>query len=257
VLVLESKDLVKHRCNPKPARTLLGITPKKKIAINLMTETNQPLTQYPVSVWEGIAIASSGVLLVIGALTGLGFKIIRNAFAPQRAEAIAYSLIDYQIPGGSQGAFSLNIGGAKMAVVTSTRSFNGVTGNSQPAGNSPPEVELIVAKTPIDRETTDSNSIQDFNPAFSFLGLSFSYQSDSGFQATSSRLENKPFCGVTVPVTIQAGQQTLTNQGTTVPAIKYSIRVTLENNQRLVVLTASGKNAEGNAAKVFNSLRCK
>lgn len=239
----------------KPAPTLFGIRPKEQIAINLMTETNQPQIQYPVSVWEGIAIASSAVLLVIAALTGLGFKIIRNAFAPQRAEAIAHNLIDYQIPGGSQGAFSLNIGGAKMAVVTSPRSLKGVAGNSTSTGNSPPDVELIVAKTPIDRETVDNNSIEDFNPAFSFLGLSFSYQSDSGFQTTSSRLENKPFCGVTVPVTIQEGQQTL--QGTTMPAIKYSVRVTLENHQNLVVLTASGKNAERNAAKVFNSLKCK
>lgn len=222
-----------------------------------MTQIKQSITQYPVSIWEGIAIASGAVIVVITALTGLGLKIMKNAFAPQRAEAIAHHLLEYQIPGGSQGAFSLNIGGARMAVITSNRLINNLMGASASTTNAPPEVELIVATTPIDREPTDNDSIQDFNPAFSFLGLSFSYQSDNGFQATSSHQENKLFCGVNVPVTIKEGQQTFSEKATTVPAVKYSVRVTLDNHQRLVVLTTTGENAAKNAATIFKSLRCK
>jgi len=220
-----------------------------------MNETNQPITQYPVSIWEGIAIASGAVLLVITGVAGLGYKMVRNAFAPKRAEAIAYNLMDYKIPGGSQGAFGLTLGGATIAVVTSKNSLNNLPGASPYSTNLPPIVELIIAKTPPDRESND-NPPQDFNPAFSFSGLSFSYQSDNGFQATSSRWENKPFCGETVPVTIQEGQQTFANKPNSVPAIKYSVRRSLETHQRLVVVTAIGEKAQDNAATVFNSLKC-
>lgn len=222
-----------------------------------MTETNQPITQYSVSIWEGIAIASGAVLLVITGVAGLGFKMVRNAFSPQRAETIANNLMAYKIPGGSQGAFGLNLGGATIAVVTSNNSLNNLPGASPYSSNLPPVVELITAKTPLDRESNDTSQPQDFNPAFSFSGLSFSYQSDNGFQSTSSRSENKLFCGQTVPVTIQQGQQTFANKPNSVPAIKYSVRLTLENHQRLVVVTAIGEKAQNNAETVFNSLKCK
>lgn len=220
-----------------------------------MNETNQPITQYPVSIWEGIAIASGAVFLVITGVAGLGYKMVRNAFAPKRAEAISYNLMDYKIPGGSQGAFGLTLGGATIAVVTSKNSLNNLPGASPYSSNLPPVVELIIAKTPPDRESNDNP--QDFNPAFSFSGLSFSYQSDNGFQATSSRWENKLFCGETVPVIIQEGQQTFANKPNSVPAIKYSVRLPLENHQRLVVVTAIGEKAQENATTVFNSLKCR
>lgn len=222
-----------------------------------MTQTNQSITQYPVKVWEAIAIASGAILLVMTGLAGLGFKMVRNAFTPQRAEAIAKNLMEYTIPGGSQGAFGLNLGGATIAVVTSHKSLNSSSKASPYSGNAPPIVELIVAKTPLDRETDETGSPQNFNPAFSFSGLSFSYQSDNGFQSTDSRLENKQFCGATVPVTIQTGKQTFTDKPTSVPAIKYSLRLKRGNHQRLVVVTAIGDSAQKNAATVFKSLKCK
>lgn len=221
-----------------------------------ISDTTQPITQYPVSIWEGIAIASGAVLLVIAGVAGLGYKMVRNAFAPHRAEAIAHNLMEFKIPGGSQGAFGLTLGGATIAVVTSKDSLNNQTKAIPYSSNLPPVIELIIAKTPPDRESND-NPPQDYNPAFSFSGLSFSYQSDNGFQATSSHLENKPFCGETVPVTIQEGQQTFANQPNSVPAIKYSVRRSFVNHQRLVVVTAIGDQAEEKAATVFNSLKCK
>jgi hypothetical protein len=225
-----------------------------------MTQTNQSFIQYPVKIWEVIAIASGAILLVMTGLAGLGFKMVRNAFTPQRAEAIAKNLMQYTIPGGSQGAFGINLGGATIAVVTSHKSLNSSSKASPYSGNAPPIVELIVAKTPLDRENdaTDENGLpQNFNPAISFSGLSFSYQSDNGFQATDSHVENKQFCGATVPVTIQTGQQTFTDKTISVPAIKYSLRLKKENHQRLVVVTVIGEQAEKNAATVFKSLKCK
>jgi hypothetical protein len=222
-----------------------------------MAQTTQPPIQYRVSVWEGIAIATGAVVLVIAGLFGLSVRMISNAFDPQRAEAIAQNLLDYKIPGGSQGKFSINIGGAKMAVVTSAVSLKGFTASSESGSTPPPEVEIFVARTPVNQEASETTSTQDFNATFSFSGLSFSYQSDNGFQATSSRQENKVFCGVSVPFIIQEGQQTLIGESSSVPAIKYSARVVLDNHERLVVLTALGQNAKQNATTVFNSLRCK
>ncbi|MGB5959784.1 MAG: hypothetical protein WBG73_03910 [Coleofasciculaceae cyanobacterium] len=227
------------------------ITPEP-VSIN---ETNQPITQYPVSIWEGIAIASGAVLLVITGVAGLGYKMVRNAFAPQRAEAIAQNLMKFKIPGGSQGAFGLTLGGATIAVVTSKNSLNNQPGAIPYSSDRPPVVELIIAKTPPDRESKD-NPPQNFNPAFSFSGLSFSYQSDNGFQATSSRSENKLFCGEAIPVLIQEGRQTFANKPNSVPAIKYSVRRSLDDHQRLVVVTAIGEQAQKKAATVFNSLKC-
>lgn len=218
---------------------------------------NQSITQYPVKVWEVIAIASGGILLVMTGLAGLGLKMVRNAFEPQRAEAIGQNLMQYTIPGGSQGAFGLNLGGATIAVVTSNKSLDNRSQASPYSGKAPPIVELIIAKTPPDRETDENGDPQNFNPAFSFSGLSFSYQSDNGFQATDSRIENKQFCGGTVPVTIQEGKQTFTDKPMSVQAIKYSVRLKREKHQRLVVVTAIGDNAQNNAEIVFKSLKCK
>jgi hypothetical protein len=155
-------------------------------------------------------------------VAGLGYKMVRNAFAPKRAEAIAHNLMDYKIPGGSQGAFGLTLGGATIAVVTSKNSLIIYQGHHLILLIFPQSLNYYRQNSP-DRESND-NPPQDFNPAFSFSGLSFSYQSDNGFQATSSRWENKLFCGETVPVTIQEGQQTFANKPNSVPAIKYSVR---------------------------------
>ncbi|MFM7424691.1 MAG: hypothetical protein ACKO7W_06845 [Elainella sp.] len=207
---------------------------------------NQP--QYRVSVWEVIAITGGAVLLVAAGLLGLGMKAMGNAFDPQRAEAIAHSLMKYEIPGGSRGFLGTNIGGGKMAVVAST--VPAVPNQSTPA------VELFLARIPVSDsaksgEATDA-PLQPQNELFS--GFSFSYQDPAAFQIQTARVEQKPFCGAVVPVEVQVGS--LTTASTPLPAVKYQIMRILENDNQIVVISALGDQAASQADQVFNSLRC-
>ncbi len=101
------------------------------------------IPQYSVSVWEVILIAIGALILIGLGLFGLGVKVLNNAFNPLRAEKIAHSLIEYKIPGGSQGVFGINIGVAKLAWVRST--------------TNPPDVVLFVGKTPVNREANKTD----------------------------------------------------------------------------------------------------
>ena len=201
-------------------------------------QLNREIIQYRVSVWEGILIVIGAIALLSAGIMGLAIKASTNALNPKRAEAIAKSLIDYKIPGGSEGVFGINIGSAKFAWVRSS--------------TNPPDVSLFVGKTPLNKETnqTDNSENQDFDkPATDEVNKDFS--------VTNSRKENKTFCGNIVPITIEEGQQTFSEQPSPVPAIRYIASTTEDNIERIVILTTNGRNAKEKAATVFNSLRCK
>jgi hypothetical protein len=207
-----------------------------------MDEHDSPplIPDYPVR-WGEVLLIALGAIAVMGAgLAGLGMKAIGNAFDPERAEAIATSLIDYEIPGGARGIFGIKIGGAKVAWVRSVAT--------------PPHVVLFVGKTPINKETGEAeqrNPIQDFeNPP--------SDQAEDVFTPATSRIEFKIFCGQTVPVIVQVGEQTFTNLPNPLPAVRYIVNTKAgSESEWTVILTANGKAAPDNAAQVFNSLRCK
>jgi hypothetical protein len=199
-------------------------------------QLNREICQYPVRVWEVILIVMAAIGLISVGLVGLVMKALNNAFDSTRAEVIAQSLIDYQIPGGSQGVFGINVGSAKLAWVRSSAD--------------PPNVILFVGKTPLNKEG-DNNEFNDS------LGNTPSSQVDENFTVSTSRIENKQFCGQIVPVTIEQGTQTLSNQPSPLPAIRYIASTTRSDSKQVVILTANGENAKGKAATVFNSLRCK
>ncbi len=199
-------------------------------------QLNREICQYPVRVWEVILIVMGALGLISAGLAGLVMKALNNAFDSTRAEVIAQSLIDYQIPGGSQGIFGINVGSAKLAWVRSSAD--------------PPNVILFVGKTPLNKEG-DNNEFNDS------LENTPSSNVDENFTVRTSRIENKQFCGRIVPVTIEQGTQTLSNQPSPLPAIRYIASTTRGDNKQVVILTANGENAKGKAATVFNSLRCK
>lgn len=199
-------------------------------------QLNDELTQYPVRVWEVILIVMGAITLIGAGLVGLVIKASTNALDPARAEAIAKSLINYKIPGGSQGIFGINIGSAKLAWVRSS--------------TNPADVVLFIGKTPINKDTDDND------PSDGFEGTP-SNSADENFSITASHIENKELCGKTVPVTIEQGQQTLTNHPSPMPAIRYIASITENDIKRVVILTTNGENASSKAATVFNSLRCK
>ncbi|MDX2231795.1 MAG: hypothetical protein NW220_19335 [Leptolyngbyaceae cyanobacterium bins.349] len=237
--------------------------PPPPIAPMVESSEVQSKPQFPVTIWETIAIVLGALLLVVMGVAGLMYKFFNNAADPQRATLIAQSLMDYQLPGASQGVFGANLGGAKVAIVSST------TFPQNPAMLSDSEiadlsgVELFIARVPLDMETANPASPTPApTPAippdpFSSPDFSFSYRSGEEFRAMTSRTEELPFCYSKVPVRIQAGELILADALEPVYAVKYDAIAVFENSKRQVTVTAIGKNAEQQAAAVFNSLRCK
>ena len=219
---------------------------------NANSADSNATTPHSVSIWEAIAIFAGAVFLIGVGVAGLGLKTLNNAFDPKRAEAIAQSLIEYNIPGGSEGTFGTNLGGAKVAVIASTRKLP----VSQLQVLPPSETELFIARIPINEVTTAVDSEEEFNNEF-FPGFSFSSQVESAFKPITSRTENREFCGVPTQVTIQEGSLVLSDQTPPIPAVQYQARVVKNAERNVAVLSTAGQNAKENAAKVFESLKCK
>jgi hypothetical protein len=203
--------------------------------VNDQQSTNE-IPQYSVSVWELILIVIGAIALTGVGLAGLGIKVLNNAFDPFRAAAIARSLIDYKIPGGSQGVFGINIGVAKLAWIRST--------------TNPPDVVLFVGKTPINKETskTDLFDLSENPP---------SEDANQDFVATASRTEKRIFCGKTIPITVEEGQQSFGDASAPVPAIRYIASTVQDDVEQVVVVTTNGKDAVNKIDRVFSSLQCK
>lgn len=230
------------------------------------TTESQPQPQFQVTIWETIAISVGGVLLVAIGLAGLMYKFFSNAADPHRATTIAQSLIDYQIPGKAQGVFGANLGGAKVAIISSATFPQNPAAMSESAIANATGVELFVARVPLDVETTTEpgstptpipNATPDANPLFSSPDFSFSYRSGEDFQVQSSETQDLKLCSQVVPVRIQTGELTLATELPPVNAVKYDAIAIFDNSKRQITLTAIGQNADQQAARVFNSLRCK
>lgn len=202
--------------------------------------------QYSVSVWEGVGITAATLGLILFALIGLSLKTLRNASDPQRAKAIANSLIEGQIPGNRQYEFGLNLASLKIAFIASPPS-----GSDSISDEIPPEVSLLVAKARENhREEQQESPISSILPQISYYVI-------GDLQVSASHTENKTFCGKVVPVTIQQGTLVWSDQKPSVPSIRYDASVALTKSRFSVELVTTGQNAEQQAETIFNSLQCK
>ncbi|XGV96007.1 MAG: hypothetical protein ACAF41_25130 [Leptolyngbya sp. BL-A-14] len=199
--------------------------------------SNSLIPRYPVRLFEVIVITVGAIAVVGIGVVGLGIKILDNAFNPRRAEAIAKSLIDYTIPGKSQGVFGINIGSAKFAWIRSV--------------TTPPDVILFIGESPVNQEKDDAESSELDEEFQRFPSDSVAQE----FVATTSRIETKTFCGKPVPVTIQEGQQTF-SYAEPQPAVQYTARSMEGSVERVAILTTSGRDAQARAIAIFNSFRC-
>jgi hypothetical protein len=195
---------------------------------------NNTMPEYPVRLWEIIFIMMAALGLVSTAMIGLGSKVLKNMFTPARAEAIAKSLFDYQIPGDSQGIVGVNLGSKKIAIINSR--------------NKPSDITLFFSKAPTE-QIKDEESLN--------LDITLQEIYQGSFIPSSEKVENKELCGKLVPVSIQAGKHILGEQSTSFDAIRYIAKITDNGIERNVNIIANGKNAEEKAAKVFKSLECR
>jgi hypothetical protein len=230
---------------------------------NIAESSNQP--QYSVTVWEGMGIVMGAVGLVAIGVAGLMYKFFVNASDPGRATTIASSMMRYTIPGGAEGVFGANLGGAKIAIVSSPTFPKDPGKLSDEEAQKISGVELFIARVPLDVETAPENqtaiaetdkTIKSYD-IFSSPDFSFSYRAGEEFQSATDISQNRMFCKMVVPIRIQTGELVLSSQLKPVFAVKYDAIALLDNGKRQVTITAIGQDAPRQAEDVFKSLRCK
>lgn len=183
-----------------------------------------------------VAIGCGGMLLLtIGLIAGLFFFIQRSfnvSTDSQQAEQSARQMMDYTIPGGSQGVVSLNISGMEFA---------GVTGNDG-------KVFLMLGKLPASMQASSDQIQAEIQKNLE--------QQQGSFTIKEKRTESRQLCGQTVSVTIAEGARGAGQES--VPAIAYQTTVKHQDTLFIVSLVSSEANAPQTLADtVFNSLNCK
>lgn len=197
-------------------------------------ETKLP-NEYNNSLAELLLIVGAAGILFSAALLNVGFHAAKNALNAQKAEAIAKSMIKYNIPDGSNAQIGLNIGAIRLALVTSKIN--------------PPPVGLLIARIPVNPETNRSKIKQDFTGWYKNWV-------EQRIKFTSSYTETKNLCGTEVSVIIQEGELVPENQTSSIPITQYITNVTFPDSERVIVIFTNGQKANENAASVFSSLRC-
>lgn len=192
------------------------------------------------NVWKWIGCGCGGaVLLGIGLIVALGYVVkqtLNMSLDPKKAEETAQSIMDYKIPGGSQGLMTMNLRGVEIAMVTSASKRQ--------------EVMLMVGQMP-------QNLAGDSAQMQKSLENSLEKQTTQQFKSTSKRVDSKQLCGQPVKVTVSEGEMTAVGQTDAVPALSYQAIVSHNNKMLFVQVMTSGEKASSKAAEVFNSLQCK
>ncbi len=191
------------------------------------------IPQYKVSIWETIAIFLGAIALVAAGLTGLGMKLLTNASKPQRAEAIASKIMQFNIP-DAQGFIGLNIAGAKVAVIRSK--------------GEEPDIMLLVARVPVDQETGKRRIEKILD--------NIALEDEQSFKVLGERIETKTLCGESVLVNVKTGKIKLPDSSKFKATVAYRTSVTLGESRFVVNLLTTGNHAAQKATNVFNSLQC-
>lgn len=203
-------------------------------------QPSQPQNQPPSKsshLWKWVGIGCGGILLLLiigtGAILYFAQQVLNISVSPEQAEEQARNIMDYDIPGGSQGLLSMEINGFQVVGVTSA--------------NDPQQIMLMLGQAPYDFPG-DPAQLQDALQQ----GLE---QQTGGFDFSSERRQPMQLCGETVDVNILTGEYSVFGQNS-VPALSYQTFVLRDDKTIIVALTTTGDQAETTAEQVFNSLDC-
>lgn len=203
-----------------------------------MTFSDSPPPRKSPNVWKWVGIGCAGMLVVgIGAIAAIVYFVQRTvnmSFDADSAEAIANEIIDYEIPGGSEGFMSMDMGMFKMA---------GILSATNPEGTI-----LLVGQI--------SEATMQGDPAAMERAMQESMEDQAGsIQVQEQRIEPRELCGQTVQATILTGEQVVGGQ--TVPALTYQAFTTHNGEGLFISLTTSGSDATAQADMIWDSLACK
>jgi hypothetical protein len=187
-----------------------------------------------VNLWEWLGVTLGGLGLIGVALVGLGRQFWRNMQDPARAELIARQIIQYKIPGGSQGVISLHIGAEAFALVTSRQS--------------PPKIMLLVTQSPLKQGEENESFADELDLQGSVMGA---------WQTVTVTQQEQVVCGQRRPVIVRTGDYWVQGQSTAQPAVEYVIQQVVHQTERKVQLVTTGPDAAAQAEQVLRSLRCR
>lgn len=190
------------------------------------------------NVWKWIGIGCGGLLVLgmvgIVALVFFVQRATKMSFDSGEADEVARDIIDYEIPGGSQGFMSMDMGMFRVAGVMSQ--------------NTPEGTVLVVGEL--------SEAAMQGNTSEMEEAMRRSMEQQQGtITVQGQRVEPHDICGQTVQMTILEGQQTVGGQTET--ALSHQLFLVHEGQGIFVALTTTGEDAQGKAEQVLQSLECK
>jgi len=180
-----------------------------------------------------------GGLVIAGIVGGAAWFIMNElnfSFSPQKAEDLAQSMMDYEMPGEARGLVSsADFLGAEIAVVQSLEADDTTT--------------LMLGKVPPAAQDEWGTQSEDFLQIFEEEDI----LAVTEVNVESTVTESRSLCGETATVRVSEGTEQFTNK----PASVYEAIVTKDGLLYMVSLTATGPNHQTAADQVFSSLDCK
>jgi len=156
------------------------------------------------------------------------------SFDADKAEATARNIVDYEIPGGSQGFMSMDMGMMEFAGVMSATDTGTV---------------LVVGRM-------NEQAMQGGDPtAMEKAAQEGMQQSGTSFSVENQRTEPRQLCGQPIQLTVLEGRQTTPGQGSEA-AVTYQGFTIYEGEGIFVSLTTTGSDALAKADAIFDSLQC-
>ncbi|MDJ0727045.1 MAG: hypothetical protein QNJ38_18245 [Prochloraceae cyanobacterium] len=202
-----------------------------------MSDSNLSEQKKSFNIWKWFGIGCGGCLLTsILAIAGLGYFIYTNlqfSTDPQKVEARAKAIFDYEISGGSRGLLTFEILDIKFAQVTNITTS--------------PQVVLTVGQTP-----------QKLSGDLQEISISIQQAQDLDLNIESEEIADRQLCGQTVQVLIQKGKFNFQKRfKEPKQASSHTAIVNYNDTGRFVWVLAVGEESEAEATKVFDSLECK
>ncbi len=182
--------------------------------------------------WVGLGAG----LIVAFALYELANQFFNKIKNPEQAESIVAQVVQYEMPGGSQGLKSFK---------TNTEAF-ALVGNRQ----NPANLLLLVSQAPIEPTPTKNapNLAEELDIPSAVVG---------SWRSMQTTTESRQFCGQTVPVTIRQGNyRLLESPGQMVKMREYLIVYPQKTMQTSIQLFAIGPEAAQQMDTVFRSFKC-
>ncbi len=196
----------------------------------------QTMPDYPVKLYEIFGVAFGAILIVAFALYELANQFFTKIKNPAQAESIVEQVVEYKMPGGSQGLKSLK---------TNTEAF-ALVGNRQ----NPPSLLLLVSKTPVEKHDGEAaiNLVDELNIPTALVGT---------WQSVRTTVENKRFCDQIMPVTVRQGAYRLIESPRQLVEVReYMIVQPLKNTQHRIQLFGIGTEGARQLETVFRSFTC-